>query len=188
MAALPTRARADAGIPMIVFSFPIMVGLLVFVVLIEAAYFRRRVNATWKDSLLSLGKANLLTTLVAFPLTWVVLVALEISLSVVLPKTLDGHKHFEALLNTTPGRALGFILSSAWLLPTKSKWPVVAAFIVLLVPAYFVSGWIEAVIVSRRGWNESGSAVKGAVWRANLLSYLFLAVAGALILQYELGR
>lgn len=188
MAALPTCARADAGIPMIAFSFPIMVVLLVFVVLIEAAYFRMKIKTTWKDSLLSLGKANLLTTLLGFPLTWIALVAVEIPLWFLLAKALDRHKHLQELLNTTPGRALGVVLSAAWLGPTESKWPVVAAFLVLLVPAYFASAWIEAKIVSTQNSNENGATARTAVWRANLLSYLFLAVVGALILHYELRR
>jgi hypothetical protein len=188
MIALPACAKADAGVPMIAFSYPIMVCLLVFVVLIEAAYFRTQVNSSWRASLVSLGKANLLTTLVGFPMIWLVVLILELAFWFAVYRLVEKHEHLERIMATPPGQLLTGALSAAWLGPTNSKLAVTAAFVALLLPAFFVSAWLEAKMVARCNWNENATAVKRAVWQANMLSYLFLAVFGVLILRYQFLR
>lgn len=188
MAVLPASAKADAGVPMIAFSYPIMACLLVFVVLIEAAYFRTRVKSTWRSSLVRLGKANVVTTLLGFPIVWLVVLALELGFWFASYRLIENHGHLERIMETPPGQVLTGALSAAWLGPTNSKLAITAAFVALLMPAFFASGWIEAKMVARCDWSENATVVKRAVWQANVLSYLFLAVCGALILQYYLRR
>ncbi len=186
--ALPRIAAADAGIPMIAFSYPIVLLLFLPIVLIEAAYIRSKMMTTWRTSLIVAGKANLVTTLLGFPLAWVLMFLLEMAGWLFLSPLRDNFPHFDVALGSVPGRVLLGILSSAWLGPTNSKIAITSAFVFLFVPAFVLSGWIEAKMVVADLNPDDFHTVKRTVWKANLLSYLFLAVVGAVILQYPLSK
>lgn len=186
--AAPSCARADAGIPMISVSYPIVVGLLVFVILIEAAYFRSRVRASWRSALLRLGIANLFTTLLGFPITWVVMFVLEMGTWTVLDLLTQRYPELSRFIDTPAGHVLLFPVTAASIDPTDSVFVAGGAFLVLLVPSFFLSAWLEAKWVVRKGWEGDAQAARSAVWRANLWSYLFLAVAGFAIISYQMHR
>ena len=95
------------------------------------------------------------------------------------------------------------VLSPAWLGSVDSLWSILAAFVVLLVPAFLLSGYVEGHMLERydllsplgRQQSSPDEALppreylrreekqrKREVWRANLLSYIFLSAVGCLAL------
>ena len=59
----PSRAAADAGIPMLPFAYPVILVFLVPVVAIETIYLRVRLRTEWRNTLISTAKAYALTML-----------------------------------------------------------------------------------------------------------------------------
>ena len=88
-----------------------------------------------------------------------------------------------------------FLLSSAWLGPTDRKWVVPAATLVLLIPFFFASYWIEYFIVRRMVGMTDGlppnlayPRVRIAVRNANLVTYGAMFLATSVWLGVSLPR
>ena len=111
--------------------------------------------------------ANALSTFVGIPIAWVLMVIIEIA--------------------TGGGRATGFdtpwaafqsvVVSAAWLVPYEDQlhWLIPAATLVLLVPYFFVSLFVERWMMLRR-WKELPRArVSLAAWIGNVVTYVGFA-------------
>ena len=79
--------------------------------------------------------------------------------------------------------AIATVLSAPWLGPTTEPWAVPMAYLALLLPSFLLSGWVEALLIGGYDWLDCEGDVKTTVWRANMLSYSFLALAGTLGLR-----
>src|SRR5437868_2498946 len=78
--ACPAWAHADAGVPMLaLMAVPIWASLLVIIPL-EAFLAKRRVGTDWGTSLKMSAIANLVSTVVGVPVTWVLLVLVQLPL------------------------------------------------------------------------------------------------------------
>jgi hypothetical protein len=177
----PTTAHADAGIPMLPFAYPVIVVFLLPVIAIEAIYIRMRLRTGWKNTIGATAKANLVTMLLGFPLAWLVFLLLEILLyAALLFSGIENHIHW-----TLSPRATDFLIvitSAAWMGPIEEKWAVPVAYVALLIPSFFLSGYVESRLLDKRGWLKSEGRSAAVVWQANILSYIFLAVVGCLAL------
>lgn len=71
---------ANAGVPMIVVQLGIMIWALVPIVLIEAGVIRTRLGGRYGNTLLQTAVANIASTLLGVPLTWIVLLVLQFTL------------------------------------------------------------------------------------------------------------
>jgi hypothetical protein len=186
---IPTLAYADAGIPMLPVTYPVMLLGLLPVVLVETIFLLWKLKTNWWRTLWPIAIANLLTMLFGFPLVWFIYVCFEFAFFTVLDKTkLIDHIHLQ---NHMVERIFGVILSAGWLGPVEHGepyWPIYLAFIVLLIPSYFFSAFLEARLISHEGWITSGSDLRRPIWQANLVSYCLLAIAGCLFLHYQIGR
>ncbi len=77
---VPANAYADAGVPMLaLMAVPMWASLLVIIPL-EALVATRGLGTSWGRSLKVAAVANLGSTVVGVPLTWLVLAAAEIGL------------------------------------------------------------------------------------------------------------
>ena len=168
----PLLVLADAGIPMIAVTFPAMVVALVPVIAMEALLIRQRVVYKPWPIFRATAAANLVSTIVGIPLTWLALVACEMAVPEI-------HWHGPV------ARVIGFVFTAAWLPPSgtpSSSIPLAA--LVLLVPFFFVSVWSEWLVmknmlpVSAAEVAPEGEVSKRQLWRAvrdaNFLSYGFL--------------
>ena len=171
----PAVVHANAGLPMLLVLWPLAIVAIVPVIAVEAWVVQRGTGIPWRVSLWEMSKANLVSTLVGLPLTWVALVALEFLSGYVLVKV--------AKAESFPPHWLGevgvIVLSAPWLGPFRAggHWIIPVATATLLVPFFFVSVWIEALTV-RKALSASGNADwRLVVWKANLISYGFLFVA-----------
>jgi hypothetical protein len=73
-----------------------------------------------------------------------------------------------------------------WAEGVEEKWAVPVAFVVLLIPSFILSGYVESRLLDRKRWLRYGSSK--AVWQANLLSYICLAACGGLALARYVAR
>jgi hypothetical protein len=161
-------ARADMGLPMIVVTMPLMVIALIPVIIIEALILGRRMRTTFKSVLWPVSAANLVSTLIGIPVTWILLVGLEI--------ITGGGGTFG--LDTALGRFLSVTWQSPWLIPYEHNfyWMIPMAQLVLLIPFFFASYFIERLIVKRMMPKEDPKEVKRGVFTANLGSYALLSI------------
>ena len=171
---LPSSAYADAGLPMLALTLPAAVIALVPVILIEAYVFKRRGFPFWW-ALKWNTVANAASTIAGVPLTWGILVVLEMLAARALFASGIGFPSWD----TWPGKALSVILQAPWLAPWENPsdaWIVPTAFLILLVPFFLVSWLLETLII--RGFNPSydRKAISRACLRANLISYALLAL------------
>jgi hypothetical protein len=175
-------AFADAGLPMLAVIWPLSAFAIVPIVLIESWVVRALLSIEWRTSLVQMTKANLISTLAGIPITWVALVALEMGAAALTTNftTSDSYPPLAA------GDIGNVLLSAPWLGPFTGGgyWKVPVATMALLVPFFFVSGWLEALLVRRALPGIPASAVRGAVWKANLASYSFLLLACIVWLVY----
>ncbi|MBI4271066.1 MAG: hypothetical protein HY615_12080 [Candidatus Rokubacteria bacterium] len=168
---------ADAGVPMIVLVWPAAWALLAPIVLLEAEIARRRLALTYRRGVQVTAIVNIVSMLVGIPVTWGVLVVVE--------------------LVATGGRALGLgtlarriaavTVQSPWLIPYEADlgWMIPVAALVLCVPFFFMSVFVEAFIARRLLASHAPAHVRSWSWRANLASYGAIVALGAAGLLYS---
>lgn len=159
----PTIAQADAGVPMLALLWPASWMAFIPVVLIEAWIARRILGLMWKPALLRTGLANAVSTLIGIPLTWGALLLIELGIS-------GGGKAFG--IETLPQKLFAVIVQAPWLIPYEEGlgWMVPAAAIVLLVPFFFASVFIERWAFDRKRQLEK-PLVGLWSWKSNLVTY-----------------
>jgi hypothetical protein len=182
----PLRASADAGIPMLPFAYPVILVLLIPVIAIEVFYLRARLKTRWPATLFAVAKANVVTMLLGYPLAWVLFLGIELVLWIGLATTGVSDR-----LQWAPGHAVAKIVivatSAAWMGPVGERWAIPFAFVILLIPSFILSGFVESRLLERDGWLPCDSPCSRAVWQANALSYVFLAIVGCSTLWRFLG-
>jgi hypothetical protein len=172
LTAIPCSARADAGVPMLVLIWPASWILFIPVVALEAWIARKIVGLTVKRSVLASACANAVSTLVGIPLVWALLVVIELTFS-------KGGQGFG--IDTFWRRAYAVTVQAPWLIPYESElhWMIPLAAVVLLVPFFFASVFIERVVF-RRVCSSSPELARRWSWMANVASYSFI-LAGLVV-------
>jgi hypothetical protein len=183
----PTAAYADAGIPMLPFAYPVILLLLLPVIAIEVAYIRFRLGTNWRSTVISVSKANIITLLLGFPLAWLLFFLVESVLWMIFAFSgLEDRIHWP--LNSQTADVLIVMASAAWMGPIEKKWAIPTAFVVLLIPSFVLSGYVESRLLERRGWLSFQGKSAAVVWQANIISYIFLAIVGVLALAEYLSH
>lgn len=155
---------ANMGLPMLVVHMPVLLAALLPIVVIEACWIGWRAGRPARRLLQPVLVANLVSTLVGVPLTWVAMVILVI---------IGGGGGY--LKNWV----LQVTVQSPWLIPDPSNmgWKVPVAALVLCPVFYAASAAIESRVL--RGAMERLGIERrmGArwVWSANAVSYLLIA-------------
>jgi hypothetical protein len=183
---------ADAGVPMLFVTMPAMLIALAPIIGMETLLICRRLAYRPWPVLRATAAANVLSTIVGIPITWLALLACEMLIGITVSSipALD-KSHSPAM------QVVGFILSAAWLPPMTGNnwWAVPLATLVLLVPFFFVSVWTEYYVMQRMlpvaatEAAQEGEISRGklarAVRDANLLSYVFLFIFVCLSLVWS---
>lgn len=167
---MDTMLAGDIGIPMIVVEWPLMAAALAPVAAVEGAVVARTLGRGLRAALKDVFLANLWTTLVGVPVAWAFMLALGLVAT-------GG----EAWGMETPAHRLAAVtLQAAWLVPYEEHlaWMVPAAAVVLLVPCFALSVFVEDWYLGRRWPDLAPEALSAAVLRANAWSYVLLALAG----------
>ena len=128
---------------MIFVELPFLALALIPVVLVEAAVYRWRLSIPWHQSCEGSMRANLWSTFVGVPLSWLAQVVAQISIS--------GGKVWG--LDTPLERLAAVTVQSAWLSPPDDyalRWMIPAAALCLLVPCLLVSIAVEQLVLRIR--------------------------------------
>ena len=155
-------ASANVGVPMIFVTLPVMLVALLPIVLVESHVLGRMLGSGFVARVNSVAAANIASALIGLPVTWVVLVALQM--------TTGGGSAYG--INTPARKLLAATWQAPWLVPyeTDLYWMLPVASLVLLIPFFFASYFVEAPIVARMERGYSRSAVRSAVFRSNIVS------------------
>ncbi len=181
---------ADIGIPMIFVQWPLMIGALLPVIIVEALLMRRWVPLSYKDAFVGTAIANLLSTLVGFPLAW--LAVLIVEMAVMYPLVTAADKWHWRFVESPFFQIVAFVLDAAWLGPANNAlyWlvPLAAAF--LLIPSFGVSVWMERFFCVRAWPGSDAAIIRRGVYRANLASYvvLFILACGWAGIEFYIHR
>ena len=173
-----TAILANAGVPMLAIEWPLMWLALIPVILIETAITQRQLNFKYVPTLKAVAVANLVSTAIGIPLSW--------GGMVIINMLSGGGGGFG--VDTWAQRIATLAIAASWLAPYEGDlhWLIPAALCVLLIPAFFASGWIE-YWVCRAFWkNSDRKQVSSAIWKANLASYCLLLILGLLWLGLAL--
>jgi hypothetical protein len=175
---------ADAGVPMLFFTLPAMLMLLIPVILLEGFLCRKWLGLTTWEAMKSNAVSNLASTIIGVPVAWAVMFGVEFGVIGLAEKTHAIDNWHSPLANL-----IFLLVGSAWI---GSPEAIPAATLVLLVPFFFASYGIEYLVVKFMvGMPEGGPPnlayprVRIAVRNANLISYgaMFVATAVWLLLS-----
>lgn len=165
---LSAPASADAGVPMIFITLPAMLIALIPVIAVETAVLVRALRIPLKRCIAVTTAANLASTLIGMPLTWIALVFIQL--------ISGGGAGFG--LSTPLQRFLAVTWQAPWLIPYDSEmyWMVPVATLVLMIPFFFMSWWSEYLVARWILKDADRTALRRAIRNANLLSYALLAL------------
>src|SRR6266481_1204845 len=178
---------ANAGLPMIVFTLPAMLMLLIPIITVEGILIRKWLGVTTRKAMEASALSNLASTIFGVPVAWAIMFGLEfVTLSIIDQSQVIQNWH------SPIAKVIFFSFSSAWIGPPNGKnvWVIPAATLVLLVPFFFASYGIEYRIIRTMVGPEGDPAnlayprVRNAVRNANLITYgaMFLATAAWLVM------
>jgi hypothetical protein len=131
----PDMAQANAGLPMIVIAWPAAWLLLIPIVLFEAFLAHKIIHVDFKKAIKISSIANIVSTLIGMPITWVILVAAQMGLG--------GGTGFP--LDTLGQQIYSAIVQSAWLIPYTNTptWMPILSVIFLTLMFGLTSIWTE---------------------------------------------
>ncbi len=162
-------ALANAGIPMIFWQMPVAAAALLPVVAVETLIVWPILRQRFLSVLWNVFIANVLSTFAGIPLAWT-------GMFIVNFATTGGTVHE---FRTPMAAFKSIVLQSSWLMPYESQilfWLVPAATLVLLVPYFFVSVFVERRWLRKRFREVGLGRVATAAWVANVITYGSLAV------------
>ncbi|MCZ4279584.1 hypothetical protein O4H49_02265 [Kiloniella laminariae] len=165
---VPGHAYANAGIPMLILAIPAFAISLLPIILIEALYLSKSMALPIFRSAKTVSISNLISTIVGIPLTWFVLVLLQL--------LTGGSSAYR--IDTTLGKILSVTWQAPWLIPHGKDldWMIPAAGMVLMVPFFFVSWWSEYFVSKKLLPERSSNELKVKVRNANLITYSLLVL------------
>ncbi|HVT32252.1 MAG TPA: hypothetical protein VHE32_06380 [Rhodanobacteraceae bacterium] len=180
-----TSARADAGLPMLMLTWPGMAIALVPIVAIEAFVIARCLQLRFVRAAKISLRANIVSTIVGVPLAWMAMLMLEFVTTFV---AVGLERVFGERLRFTSEPAVAASLGAAWLTPFESDfyWMVPTAALVLLVPNLAVSCWLESLVALAALPGFEKARVRQAIFWANISSYVLLGACVAALLVHAI--
>ncbi len=172
----------NAGIPMLLLHIPMMAVLLIPVVAIEQWVVGRSVSLPGRTRWNGVIVCNLASTLLGWPIAWGLLLALQ----VVLEPSVDN----VSWLHSPMREVMQTIVTPAWLAPPtggRGLWIVPLATLVLLLPYFLISFWIERACLLWYWKSSDAALVEQACVHMNVVSYLDLFVGSIAWLLGSLG-
>ena len=163
---------ADADIPMVILEFPAMLYALVPVILVEILVAKKLMRLEPRRSMKAIVIANLASTLLGFPLLWILLTGIELL-------TGGGGAYG---LQSFWARVFAVTVQAPWLIPYEEdlKWMIPVAAAYLLIPAFFVSVFLERWICKMFWRDREKEEIRRFSWMAHFASYAVLIVIAAI--------
>lgn len=170
----PQVAFANAGVPMIFLIMPVFGLAIVPIIIIETLYISKFLQLPKKTAAKTVTISNIVSTIVGIPLTWVVLVLIQM--------TTGGGSSYG--LDSTLDKVLAVTWQAPWLIPYESdlNWMIPIAGLVLLVPFFYASWWSEYFVTKQIHKDIGVVLIKKYVCNANLITYSLLSLWPILML------
>ncbi|WP_306519921.1 hypothetical protein [Rheinheimera sp.] len=164
---LPGIVYANAGVPMLFLAMPAFLISIVPIIAIETFYISKGLGLSISQSLKTVSVSNIVSTIVGIPVTWFLLVLVQML-------TGGGGAYG---LDSYMGKVLAVTWQAPWLIPyeTDLNWMIPAAGLVLLVPFFFASWWSEYLVSKEMLQALPSNILKVKVRNANLITYCMLA-------------
>ena len=164
---VPSIAYANAGVPMLFLAMPAFLISLVPIIAIETLYISKGMQLPLAQSLKTVSISNVASTVVGIPLTWFLLVLVQMV-------TGGGGAYG---IDSVIGKILAVTWQAPWLIPYESdlNWMIPVAGLVLLVPFFFASWWSEYFVSKKLNKALPTENIKSMVRNANLITYSLLA-------------
>ncbi len=180
---LSTPALANAGVPMIMLLWPFFWCALIPIILVEWLVLKKDLPALLPKRLFYVASmANLFSVLLGIPLAWLTQLGIQLA---------TGGSGFLPLDNMW-SILLVATLHTAWIVPYQGAldFLIPTAFMVLLIPCFFFSYWLEKIVALKllRESSYPKEVIKKAVWRANKWSYAFLFFVSSIGVLYLAAR
>ena len=165
---LPSLSWADAGIPMLALVWPLAWLMFLPVVAVETWVATKALRLSLDRAMRLSLWANGVSTLAGIPLTWCLLLLLEMALLIPI-----GY-----LTNDFP-TWLAVTVGAPWIAPLEGqgKWQVAVAGIWLSVFFAAASIWVEQKVARRVTPDLAVADIRRWAYQANVLSYLLFVVA-----------
>ena len=181
----------DIGLPMIMPSMYFMAIALIPIVLLEGYYAARKLRIRFSKTVGRFAWANLISTLVGIPLTWMLLFGIQLASG--------GDRGADT--RAFWGKVYAVTVQAPWVLPYSEEeffWYFHAAALFLLIPFFFATWLIEYTVTRNKLASEIANdtsdlpRAEHLVWKtvrnANLLSYGLIAILLVLSLIITAGR
>jgi hypothetical protein len=172
---------ADAILPSLILVWPITLVLLLPIIAIEAMYSRSRLGLSGWHAFRAFGIANVISTVIGFPIATAIAAAIQNKMQVRLFGTPQAN--FERLSHGDAARiplAMG----------EYPRWILISAAVLMFAMCFVISWWVEAAYVKwwmdRQNLSPSvaTSNTSHVVRNANFLSYAMLAVISLCFLAW----
>jgi len=154
---------------MLFITLPGMLIALIPIIGIESWVLARTLSLSAGLALKTASLMNVLSTVFGIPVAWLILVVVQMI-------TGGGYAYG---IDTPLQKFLAVTWQAPWLIPYKSElsWMVPVATLVLFIPFFFASWFIEYKVAKQMLEDVPLGAVKRATFIANLITYTLLGVA-----------
>lgn len=165
---ISSLTHANAGIPMLMLAAPIYIQSFIPIVILETLYLTKSLKVPAIKSAATVTTANLFSTIIGIPLTWFILVSLQMATG--------GGSYFD--FDTTLGKIITVTWQAPWLSPHEGQlgWMIPSAGIILLIPFFFASWWSEYFISKKILKEIPKKEILAKVRNANLITYTLLTL------------
>ncbi len=168
-------AYCDVGLPLIFITLPAMILAFLPVFLAEAFVYKKFLDINYFIALKASFVSNLISTIAGVPLSWFLLLGVQMSSLAVMAK------------NTLLANNMWYqVLQNAWI-GGSDKIEFFRAITIGLAVSYFLSVIIEYQIIKRFFRTVDKEEVKKSTWKANLITYeaLFLVFIMLFIKEFK---
>lgn len=169
----PSGAQANVILPTIVLTVPIMVFSFVPIVLIEGFYFSRALRFRFYSSVVVSFLANLFSSIIGIPVSWVVYFVSGGMLQEFLPYAFDLSIDRFVYAASIPERI------------HSDPWAVAVAYLFYVICLFPVSWKLEHLIVVVMKRDVDEAQINVAVRNANAITYALLGIWPLMILWWE---
>lgn len=153
---------------MIFLAAPVFAISILPIILIESYYLSKSLALKLSEALKIASLSNLYSTIIGIPLTWIILVFVQM--------ITGGGKAYG--LDSVVGKIISVTWQAPWLIPYESdlNWMIPIAGVVLLIPFFFVSWWAEYSVTKTFTKSHPNKKVLLKVRNANLITYGLLVL------------
>ena len=157
-------------------QMPLLSAALPAVIYLEASLLRRWYSLDWPAALKPVILANAASTLLGIPFLWITLVLAQPGVA---------HLLEPSLRPSLPRPWIELLLKTSWMdpMPAEHHWMIPVAFLILLIPAFFMTIAVEAPFYRRAfAGRTTPFTPNQATWRLHAYSYALLAGFSVLLL------